>query len=355
MPDVIEVTRRYDSWLARQIKVVDDDVTVKHKRMESSPFVFLRATYYLWVARWAATLPKLNDAPRVWSVGDLHMENFGTWRDAEGRLIWGVNDFDESHVGPYTNDLVRLATSVLLAARTRQLQISERKASAVILSGYVSALQGGGRPIVLAEERRWLRTIAVQQLKDPALFWQKLIAGAMCTRGEHPAEVAQAVMPDRSIDHVVHRRRAGLGSLGRPRFVVMARLGGGYIARELKALVPSAHHSLTGSSGKHTDVESRLEYAVRVHDPYYRVMDRWLTRRLAPDCTKLDIHALARPRQQSRLLRAMGAEIANIHLASPSRAVIKDLTRRPDRWLHEAASVMAETTIADWKEWRRRP
>jgi len=32
----------------------------------------------------------------VLAVGDLHVENFGTWRDAEGRLIWGVNDFDES-------------------------------------------------------------------------------------------------------------------------------------------------------------------------------------------------------------------------------------------------------------------
>jgi len=32
----------------------------------------------------------------VLAVGDLHVENFGTWRDAEGRLIWGVNDFDEA-------------------------------------------------------------------------------------------------------------------------------------------------------------------------------------------------------------------------------------------------------------------
>jgi uncharacterized protein (DUF2252 family) len=350
----VEATHGYDQWLARQTKVVDEDVAVKHERMESSPFIFLRATYYLWVARWAATLPELSDAPRVGSVGDLHMENFGTWRDAEGRLVWGINDFDEAHVAPYTNDLVRLATSVLLAARARNLRISGRKASAAILGGYVSALHGGGRPIVLAEQRRWLRTIAVQQLKDPAMFWRRLLAGAMCTGGDHPADVAQAVMPDGCVDHAVHRRRAGIGSLGRPRFVVVARLGGGYIARELKALVPSAHDWVNGSSRRRANVESLLKNAVRVRDPYYRVMDRWLTRRLAPDCTKLDIHALTRPREQSRLLRAMGAEVANIHLASPTRGVIHDLSRRREDWLHEAASVMAEIMIADWKEWKRR-
>jgi hypothetical protein len=45
------------------------------------------------------------------AVGDLHLENFGIWRDAEGRLVWGVNDFDEAHPMAFTNDLVRLAVS----------------------------------------------------------------------------------------------------------------------------------------------------------------------------------------------------------------------------------------------------
>ena len=47
----------------------------------------------------------------VLAIGDLHLENFGTWRDAEGRLVWGINDFDEAWALPYTNDLIRLATS----------------------------------------------------------------------------------------------------------------------------------------------------------------------------------------------------------------------------------------------------
>jgi uncharacterized protein (DUF2252 family) len=74
-------------------------------------------------------------APEALAVGDLHVENFGTWRDIEGRLIWGINDFDEAWRLPYTHDLVRLATSALLAEMACDL-----KAGLIaILKGYPRA------------------------------------------------------------------------------------------------------------------------------------------------------------------------------------------------------------------------
>src|SRR5258708_30931718 len=150
MTDAIEATRRYDRWLARQTRVVDKDLAIKHERMESSPFVFLRATYYLWVARWTATLPKLSNAPPVWSVGDLHMENFGTWRDAEGRLVWGINDFDEAHPMSFPNDLVRLAVSALLAADSpSHFKLKPGEICQQIANGYRAAIERGGEPFVL--------------------------------------------------------------------------------------------------------------------------------------------------------------------------------------------------------------
>ena len=63
----------------------------------------------------------------VLSVGDLHLENFGTWRDADGRLVWGVNDFDEAAVMPYVLDLVRLVTSIQLAPRSRRSSNQARR------------------------------------------------------------------------------------------------------------------------------------------------------------------------------------------------------------------------------------
>ena len=87
---------------------------------------------------------------RVAAVGDLHVENFGTWRDREGRLVWGVNDFDDSETLPYAFDLARLATSATLAIEAGGVALSARKAHDAILEGYREALAEGPRSFVLA-------------------------------------------------------------------------------------------------------------------------------------------------------------------------------------------------------------
>jgi uncharacterized protein (DUF2252 family) len=97
-------------------------------------------TFYRWAQWWPEVCAALNHdkVPLVLGMGDLHTENFGTWRDAEGRLVGGVNDFDECSYLPYTNDLVRLAASarfaieehaILARQDVQQLPKKERKAS----------------------------------------------------------------------------------------------------------------------------------------------------------------------------------------------------------------------------------
>ena len=83
--------------------------------MRDSAFAFLRATYWRWAETILEVCPDLANAPAVLAVGDTHLENFGTWHDGEGRLVWGVNDYDEAAEMPYILDLVRLATSATLA------------------------------------------------------------------------------------------------------------------------------------------------------------------------------------------------------------------------------------------------
>ncbi|MGG8407482.1 DUF2252 domain-containing protein, partial [Streptomyces sp. 12297] len=66
--------------------------------------------------------PYLDDRTgRVWIHGDLHAENFGTYMDSHGRLVFNVNDFDEAYVGPFTWDLKRFAASVALIGYTKAL------------------------------------------------------------------------------------------------------------------------------------------------------------------------------------------------------------------------------------------
>jgi uncharacterized protein (DUF2252 family) len=90
----------------------------------------------------------------AFGVGDLHIGSFGTWRDKEGRLSWGVDDFDESFPLSYTNDLVRLAASVKMGIDSEDLTIKLKDGCDSILEGYQKTLRAGGCPIVLAEHKK---------------------------------------------------------------------------------------------------------------------------------------------------------------------------------------------------------
>ena len=172
--DIIKATHRFAQWLGQYTTLARSDLNLKHQRMAESPFFFFRATFYRWMQLWPKICPDLSKAPGVLAVGDVHVENFGTWRDIEGRLVWGVNDFDEAAVLSYTIDLVRLATSALLAIEEGHLTVKTKDACGAILSGYEQSMVEGGRPFVLEEENTWLRRIATSELRDPVHFWQKL-------------------------------------------------------------------------------------------------------------------------------------------------------------------------------------
>ena len=140
-----KATASYEAWLGKQLKILPADLEHKHRAMASDPFPFLRATFYRWMQVWEEVCEDASSAPMVLAVGDLHVENFGTWRDVEGRLTWGINDFDEVAEMPYTVDLVRLATSAHMAIKEAKLQIATRDACTAILEGYLKGLQSGPR------------------------------------------------------------------------------------------------------------------------------------------------------------------------------------------------------------------
>ncbi len=352
-------TERYETWLARRLALIPADLDLKHQRMEESPFSFLRATFYRWVQQWPEICADLAKAPSVLSVGDLHVENFGTWRDAEGRLIWGINDFDEAYPMPYTNDLVRLATSALLAARGNHLALNEDDACSAILDGYQETMTQGGRPFVLAEDHRWLRDAAMGNLRDPVAFWKKL--DDLTTIAEKVDPIVTAALeqwlPEKGLSYRVAHRIAGLGSLGRQRYVAVADWRGGRVAREAKALTVSA--CLWEQDDKtRADVlyQKILETSVRVLDPWVRLSGSWIVRRLAPDCSRVELAILPKERDEEKLLQAMGQETANVHAGDGAikAAILQDLKHQHSHWLHKAAEAMADCTEDDWKKWKKR-
>jgi hypothetical protein len=347
-----KATQRYERWLGRHLRIIEDDLAFKHAQMRSAPFPFMRATYYRWAQIWGQTCGAAADAPTILAVGDLHVENFGTWRDIEGRLVWGVNDFDEAWSLPYTNDLIRLATSALLAG----MACEAKMAAGAILKGYAETLESGGRPFVLAEHHPVLRQMATARLHDAEAYWAKLHALPVW-RGKTPVGAAKAIdrmMPERGMKWKVAHRIAGLGSLGRERYLAIADYKGGSVAREAKALAPSA--CLWAEREKGTapiHYQEILDRSVRSRDPFVRFDRRWIVRRLAPDCSRIELSALPRQHDELRLLRAMGSETANIHLGIGSAPILMaDLSRRPRNWLLQSARKMQKAVLADFEDYK---
>lgn len=289
------------------------------------------------------------------AVGDLHVENFGTWRDGEGRLIWGVNDFDETHFMSYANDLVRLAVSANLAIKAGHLKLSNARASRAILGGYTAGLKAGGVPFVLEEHHRWLREAAMGELRNAFRFWAKLDKLANVRDVPKSARKAlQSLLPEDPY-RTVHRV-AGVGSLGGERFVALAKWEGGRIAREAKALAPSAFVWANDQKGSKRILYGEiLNSADQAADPLVRVRGRWLVRRLAPDCSRIELTELPKRVGEEHLLGAMGFETANIHLGSKSAVndIRQDLARRKHDWLHSAMVKMTEAVHEDYEDWRK--
>src|SRR5262249_43529594 len=121
------------------------------------------------IEKWCADFD-FEKAPSVLAVGDIHLENFGTWRDADGRWVWGVNDFDEAAEMPYVYDLIRLAVSVRLAPK---MKLGLGETADAILDGYRKGLAHPG-PSLLDESKIWIRDYVTCSDDCRRKFWKHI-------------------------------------------------------------------------------------------------------------------------------------------------------------------------------------
>ena len=119
---------------------VPELVPIRHGRMLVSPFTFYRGAAYLMAA-------DLADAPRtglrVQLCGDAHLSNFGGFAAPDRRLVFGVNDFDETLPGPFEWDVKRLVASFAVAGRDRGFNDVERRGVALaVTAAYRETMRG---------------------------------------------------------------------------------------------------------------------------------------------------------------------------------------------------------------------
>jgi hypothetical protein len=330
-----------------QCDVVESELEAKHDRMRESAFDFLRATYFRWARTIEQLCPAVGIAPHALCIGDIHVENYGTWRDADGRLVWGINDFDEAAVMPYALDLLRLATSATLAP---ELNFPAEDVAAAILRGYARGLESP-RAMLLDEDSLWLRPFVNPTAKSNGKFWKELDA---CLDSNPPEKVKKALegtLPDGSTVLRFATRSKGGGSLGRPRYLAIASWNSGRVVREAKAHVPSAW-----TWAHETEVPNRTldaaSGAYRSPDALLRVEAGFVLRRIAPDSRKIDIDDVQANGLTEDLLAAMAADLAAVHAASKNVAqIIDDLRARPVRWLQEATEIAKGSVIRDFNDY----
>lgn len=384
--NIIRSVDRYEAWLKRQLKgeIVAKDLKKKHKKIAQDAFVFLRGTYWRWAETILEVCPDLKDAPQLLAVGDIHIENFGTWRDTDGRLIWGVNDFDEAARMPYALDIARLATSAVLA----DTSLSDRRICDSLLEGYRAGI-ADPKPFVLDRANARLREISVVDEAARTEFWQKFDPVEIRKRQPknvtpisvrrlppHYESVLEQSRPDKSVSFRYFARAAGTGSLGRPRIFGSGDWRGDLIVREAKAIVPSGWVRAHGGSGK-PRCEEIASGRYRSPDPTYRLHGRVLVRRLSPNDFKIEAKqkresagskkgrrpaieqenpkAVDRPDLvNADMLFDMGRDIAAIHRATPDRrkAITGDLKRRGNGWLLAAVKAAARSVRVEFSEWQ---
>jgi hypothetical protein len=254
--NIVKSVARYEAWLRNNFeRVRREGPQQKHKKMAADAFQFLRATYW----RWAETI--LDVCPRLGKGRTCSRSATSTWRISapgatpKGRLIWGVNDFDEAARMPYAIDIVRLAASAVLADVRG---ISERRfapASARLSRGLTDR-----NPFVLDRDHQWLRDKFVVTQDERTKFWAKFDPAR---NQENAAEERQAghgeKLPLRHARRSACARRtrrrssyyartAGTGSLGRPRFFGSGLWQGDLIVREAKAMLRSGWTLAQGGS-----------------------------------------------------------------------------------------------------------
>lgn len=243
-----------DAILAWHRKFDKTDLPQKLERMAASPFGFFRGTFFLFVGD-LPSKPMLKARGLI--IGDVHTQNFGSFRSVSGSIVFDINDFDEATESFYEWDVTRLAASLLLSAEDNSHRLGDgvNAAEAAVREWIASLARWRNMSRNKFEavepapmETRLLKTAGersrptfLAKLTEPARRGAYVLLNSSvyppATAEQH--EAAQAALPEflkrclapanakpqRYTFQDVSRRVAGNGSMGRPRFAVLLGKG----------------------------------------------------------------------------------------------------------------------------------
>lgn len=367
-------------------------LAMKYRNMRSTAFVYLRATCHLFPDQLAA--PKaLAMAPAVWSCGDLHVENFGSYKGDNRLTYFDINDFDEAALVPASWDIVRLLTSVRLACAELELtgERVRELVDALLVAYFTELRQGSARwlerdtaigPVheLLAgvgerKRRDFLDSRTVKNGKKRSL----LIDGkrALAANSAQHAAVGEFMQRFAATQGAadffdvldVARRVAGNGSLGVDRFVVLVRGKGSPDNNYLLDLKQATASALTDaltlkqpiwvSHGERVVAVTRRAQAVPVAFLHAVQMDErdYVLRALQPSADRVSFwEEVHNSRRLNELMQAIGQCTAWSHLRGSGRqrsAIADELIEFASdvQWpkmLRKASAICADKVASEW-------
>jgi uncharacterized protein (DUF2252 family) len=373
MRDPVDEFMAYNRLFARRSPEL---LRLKTARMAESAFAFFRGTFHLFARdaldrSWRPPWLLSGDGPEMDLVGDLHSENYGTYKASDGLIHYDVNDFDETTRGRFDFDVYRLAVSHFLAARER----GDALADAVLapLAGLTTYTETVRRLLKKGSTDNWdvnpqkpSHCGPVDRLVESAAaarrpdFIGRLTeagpAGRRLRRSLHyfnlpDADRAQALRlladllkrktePPPTRDYYraedVCGRVSGIGSMGRYRYVVLIAGKGSSEARnvllEFKESRPSAYDVGRGRDLGAEALVRRAERVAAVQRQSQAVSSNRLgfavdgglsfqVRELGPADSRIDARALKAPAQWAEAARLQAAILARIHARAALREV----------------------------------
>ncbi len=223
-----------------------DLLKLKYQQMQANVFGFFRGTCHLFYEDWPVE-SDLNEAPSVWVCGDLHLENFGTYKGDSRLVYFDLNDFDEAALAPCTWDLARFLTSLLVGAKSLGVNASQSLAlchcflgayTANLIQGHARTLEretatGMIKDLLMSLKQRDRKTF-LDTRTEPVNGRRKLKIDNEHTRKISKGERTRIIdfttswgaqQPNPSFFKVldVAHRIAGTGSLGVERYVLLVK------------------------------------------------------------------------------------------------------------------------------------
>jgi uncharacterized protein (DUF2252 family) len=389
-----------DSQIFQRIQKFNRDrdpelLQLKFQKMQADPFTFLRGSCHLFYEDWPQD-SALNLAPKSWICGDLHLENFGSYKGDNRLTYFDLNDFDEAILAPCTWDIARLVTSIFLAFPDDDNNLEQaRSLSEIFLTAYTNNLIEG--------KARWVeREIAeglVEKLLDEAskIEREDFLDKRTVVDGKH----RQILIKDRKTRSVseatkekiksclekfasqqpepeffqvidVAWRIAGTGSLGLERYMVLVEGQGSPDRNYLLDLKLTKESSLEKYTAcQQPDWPNQAQRVVTIQKRMQAIslallntlaidQKSYIIREYQPTEDKIELAAerQLKDKELKQLMQTLGQIVASAQLRSSGRqgsAIADELIdfARQERWRKEAIEYgheYSQKVVADWQE-----